>query len=373
MKNKKALIFYISRYSGHYHAAAAIAEGLKEVSPGIEVKNVNAFSYTNPILEKIITKTYLEVIKKNPEFWGRIYDNPDVMKNIVKVRNVIHSFNNAKIFRLMQKERPDIIYCTQAFPCGMVANYKRLHGGKEYLVGVLTDNAPHSYWLFDEVDCYIVPSSEAKDVLVKKGVPDEKIKVYGIPVSLKFRKKNDPREIKAMLGFNPDVPVVLIMGGSQGLGAIDRMVMSLLEDKDHLYQLLVVTGANRKLFSRLEKLPELCGASNIRIFSYIDNIEEMMDASDVIVTKAGGLTTAEALVKGLPLILVDPIPGHERMNADYLIKSGAALEIADFGELHKKIKELEKTKAPLIDIKRNIEKIAKPNSTVDAARLVLGL
>ncbi|MFH1552129.1 MAG: glycosyltransferase [Candidatus Omnitrophota bacterium] len=366
---KKALIFYISRYSGHFHAARAIEKGLLEAGGDIETKKVNALAYTNPVLEKIIIKTYLELIKKKPELWGHVYDNPDVIKKTNKVRETIHRFNMSKIKRLIEAYSPDVIFCTQAFPCGMVADYKRSCGEKTLLIGVLTDHAPHSYWLFDEVDFYVVPYDETAHLLEQKGVPPGKIKVYGIPVDPKFRQEKDARRIRKYLDFQEGRPTILIMGGSQGLGAMEKVARSLLQDEDHNYQLLVVTGSNKKLCAKLKRLGKKKGGENMRVLSYVENIDELMEVSDVIVTKAGGMTIAEALAKKLPILVVDPIPGHERMNTDYLVEKGAALEIDDYSQIHQKINELFDSQGKLGRMKKNTEKLSKPDSALDIARL----
>ena len=369
--SKKALIFYISKHSGHFHAAIAIEKGLREVVCDIEVDKINALGYTNPILEKVINKAYLEVIKKKPEIWGHIYDNPDVIRKTKKAREVLHKFNMSKVKKLLEGNAPDMVFCTQAFPCGMVADYKRSSGKNILLVGVLTDHAPHSYWLFDEVDIYVAPSEETARALEKKGVPSEKIKVYGIPVDPKFREKHDKQKIKKDLGFLEDAPTVLIMGGSQGLGAMEEAVRSFLDDPGHDYQLLVVTGSNKKLNARLRRLGRKKKKNNIHVLSYVENIDELMEASDIIVTKAGGMTIAEALVKNLPILIIDPIPGHERMNADYLVKNGAAVEVEDFSQIHRKVNELFDSVDVLERMRENIKKISRPDSALDIAKLAV--
>ena len=369
---KKALIFYISKHSGHFHAANAIEKGLLDRSSRVEIEKINALTYTNPILGKIINKAYLEIIKKRPEIWEHIYDNPDVMSRTRKARETLHRFNMSKIKKLLEKRSPEVIICTQAFPCGMVADYKRTSGDPVKLIGVLTDHAPHSYWLFDEVDYYIVPSEETGAVLVKKGIPPEKIKTFGIPVDPKFRAKRDIRQAKRALGLAEEKPAILIMGGSQGLGAVENAVRAIMEDPRHSYQILAVTGSNKKLYRRLTWLKRTMREENLHVFSFVDNIDRIMEASDIIVTKAGGMTTAEALVKSLPMVIVSPIPGHERMNTDFLVEKGAAIEVRDYKQLPGRINELFDSKDALVKMKANTETLARPDSAVEIAGLALG-
>jgi len=364
---KKILIFYISRYSGHYQAAIAIEKGLIDVFGDVEIEKIDALSYTNPILEKIINKAYIEVIKKKPEFWGNIYDNPKVMKKTKKARDTLHKFNMSKIKKLIDRIDPDAVFCTQAFPCGMVADYKRSAGGDVPLIGVLTDYAPHSYWLYDEVNYYAVPSDETARALEKKGVPPEKIKVLGLPVDPKFSKKLDAEIIRKKLGLEEELPTILIMGGSQGLGSVEDVVAS-FDDEEHHYQLLVVAGSNKKLYSRLEKLINKNKSRKIHVLPFIENIDELMEVSDAVVTKAGGMTIAESLVKGLPILIVNPIPGHERMNTDYLVSMGAAIEIKE-DKIHQEINKLFDSNDILACMRENIKEMARPESAVNIAKL----
>jgi len=371
---KNILIFYISRDSGHYHAACALERGLLELDGDIRVSKINALEYTNPILEKVLTKAYLGVIKKRPELWGQVYDNSDFMEKIEKARKPFHRRHMIKIKKLFEKHAPDVVFCTQAFPCGLVARYKQESGEQIPLVGILTDNAPHLYWLFDEVDRYVVPYDETAAALKNKGVPAGKIKEYGIPIDPKFRERGDSAGIRKEMGIRPGKPVVLIMGGSQGLGAMEEVVKGVLKDREYGYQLLVVTGSNRRLHRRLKRIVEDSNESGrVRLMGHVGNIDRLMEAADVIVTKAGGLTTAEALAKGLPMMLVSPIPGHERMNADYLVKKGAAIEIKDPGTIYHKMNELFDAKDVLRGMKEKIRALSRPDSAINIARLAVEL
>jgi processive 1,2-diacylglycerol beta-glucosyltransferase len=368
----RALIFYISRFSGHYHAAVAVEKGLFQLNEDAEIKKINTFEYTNPILGRVINKAYIEVIKKKPEIWGNIYDNPDVLEKIKKARATLHKFNMTKIKKLITKFTPDVAICTQAFPAGMIADYKRVTGIYLPLISVLTDHAPHSYWLFDEVDHFVVPARETGDVLIKKGIPARKIKVYGIPVDPKFARKNDVSWMKQDLGLTGSGPIILIMGGNQGLGAMEEVVKSLLKDKDHKYQLIIVAGSNKSLYYRLTRLAEIIPERNMAVLPYVDNIDELMDLSDAIVTKAGGMTTSEALIKNLPVFVVSPIPGQEKFNSEYLVNKGVAIEIEDLESVHDKINQLFDDREFLCVMKEKIKEIARPDSALDIARLALG-
>lgn len=366
--NRKYLLFYISKYSGHFQAAKAIEKALLKVDDKAKIKMINAFDYTNPILGRIITKTYLHVIRNRPEIWANVYDNPGVLEKIRKAREFLHTYNRRKIKTLIEDFAPDTIYCTQAFPCGMVADYKKTFGKSITLVAVLTDHAPHSYWIFDEVDIFVTPSRETARILEEKGVPPRKIRVYGIPVNPVFGEKLDKESIRSEYGISPDRRTILIMGGSQGLGAVENAVRSILGDRTHNYQIMVVTGINKKLYNRLQRMVPGTNSS-IKLFSYVEHIDKLMAISDIIITKAGGITTAEALAKGLPILVVNPIPGQERMNTDHLVSEGAAIEAKDHRDIYRVITDIFESKDTLARMRDNSKRLAMPDSALKIAEL----
>ena len=160
MSAKKVLLMHISNVSGHHSASLAIEQALQKIDGNVQTKSIDAFNYTNPFLEKFINSLYMAIIKIVPQFWDYLYDNEDVLRKIRKTRSLLHSLKDTNIRKLFDDFRPDIVVCTQAFPCGMVADYKRRRGLNIPLVGVLTDYAPHLYWLNDFVDIYVVLNSQ---------------------------------------------------------------------------------------------------------------------------------------------------------------------------------------------------------------------
>ncbi len=176
---KRILIMYITPHSGHHQAAQAVEEGIKRVYPTTEILNIDAFNYTNPILEKVINRSYIGIIKRRPEVWEYLYDNPVIFHKVKKWRQLIHRFNSPKLRYLLDNFKPDAVICTQAFPCGMIADCKP---ADIPLIGVLTDYMPHSYWLNERVDFYVVSSEKSEQRLKQGGIEEERIKTLGIPV-----------------------------------------------------------------------------------------------------------------------------------------------------------------------------------------------
>jgi processive 1,2-diacylglycerol beta-glucosyltransferase len=368
--HKKVLLMYITSNSGHYRASLAVENALKTLSPGIVTMNINGFAYTNPILEKLINRTYMSVIKRKPEVWEYLYDNPKVLKSVQGLRNSIHRSNSKKLKVLIADEfKPDAVVCTQAFPCGMVADYKKYLGLSLPLFGVLTDHAPHSYWIFDNVDYYIVPSEMSRNHFIKNGVNDAKIRAFGIPISPRFSIDHDKVEICRKLGLDNLKKTVLIMGGSQGLGPVESMLDSL----EHValdFQIITVCGINKRLYNTLTKRAKRYKKKMI-ILGLVENVDELMEASDVIVTKPGGLTTSEALAKRLPMIIIHPIPGQETKNTDFLLQQGVALRAEDGEDVSVLVQELFSNSVKLDEMRKKTDLIKKPNSAMDTAQLIL--
>src|SRR4030042_5622343 len=159
-KQKRIILMYISETSGHHSATLAIEKAIKALAPNTEIMNINAFNYTNPISEKIVNRLYMGVIKRTPKLWDYLYDNPRVVKKIENIKETIHKFNSPKLKKLFDKFNPDVVLSTQAFPCGMVADFKKTYGSDIPLIAVLTDYIPHSYWIYDMVNYYVTPSQE---------------------------------------------------------------------------------------------------------------------------------------------------------------------------------------------------------------------
>jgi len=371
MSGQRLILMYISEISGHHSATLAIEKAVKILSPATETLNINAFNYTNPISEKIINRLYMGLIKRTPGIWDYLYDNPGVVKNIEKLKRSIHRMNSPKLKILFDKFKPDAIVCTQAFPCGMVADFKKTYHSRIPLVAVLTDYIPHSYWIYDTIDYYITPSEEVTLRLLKKGVAQKKIKSLGIPIDPQFNTKVSKETVMRRLGLNPDIPVVLIMGGGQGLGPIKTMVKSLEKVKPKLQE-IIVTGINKKLYRSLKRKVKKY-KKKILLLQYMDNVNELMGVADIIVTKPGGITITEALAKKTPMIIIKPIPGQETSNTAYLTEKQAAIKINKARDINAVIEDLLLHPNKLKRLSEACGRISKPTASLDIAKLLLDL
>jgi len=360
---------YISEISGHHSATLAIEKAIKILSPQSEVLNINAFNYTNPISEKIVNRLYMGLIKTTPRIWDYLYDNPVIVKKIEKIKDNIHRMNSPKLKNLFDRFEPQVVACTQAFPCGMVADFKKTYGSGLPLVAVLTDYVPHAYWVYETIDYYIAPSKEVAGRLEQKGVEAGKIKSLGIPFDPKFTQPILKEQVCQKLGLDSGQVTLLIMGGGQGLGPIKTIVKSLEKVRGD-FQEIVVCGTNKKLYRSLKKKIKKYKKKTL-LYRYTDNINELMGVSDIIITKPGGVTTAEALAKKMAMIIVKPLPGQEANNTAYLMGKGAAVKVDSAGKIGSVLEELLLDRHKLNRLRESAAAIGKPNSSFDIARLLL--
>ncbi len=369
MRSKRILLMHISNISGHRSASLAIEKAIKLESPQTQTLSLNAFNYIHPRGEKIVNFFYMLLIQRLPFIWAHLYDNPYWLRKTQRLKQTIHYFNLPKLETLFNDFCPDAVVSTQAFPCGMVADLKRIKGLNIALVAVLTDFVPHSYWIYDTVDYYIAPSYEVKQRLIQKGISPNRIKPFGIPFEPKFNHNLDKSEIRKKLNLEDNLFTILIMGGGQGLGPIKNIV-GILENLRFNLQEIVVCGTNKRIYCRLKK--RLKGYKNrILLLDYAQNIEELMSAADLIITKPGGVTCAEALSKGLPMLIISPIPGQETNNTSYLVKQGAAIKVNKSEDLIGAISDLYNHREKLKELSSAALRISKPDAARDIARLIL--
>ncbi|MDP8262136.1 MAG: glycosyltransferase [Candidatus Ancaeobacter aquaticus] len=369
MSNRNIFILYITKNSGHHMAARSIERGIKKLDKTVNPMTVDSFRYTNPILERVITKTYLQVIKNTPDIWDYLYDNKGFKDKTEYIRNMVYKFNSEKLKKLIAFKKPELVICTQAFPCGTISDFKRTSGIDLPLVAVVTDFAAHSYWIHDNVDLYIVPTEEVKMSLIERGVYEERIKVLGIPISPYFNGNVSKQETREKLGLSADEPLVLVMGGGQGLGPIKKIVTE-LDKLDVPLQIAVVTGVNKLLYQNMIRRNNKT-KKRVRVYGYVKNIYDLMHVSDILVTKPGGLTTSEALAVGLPMIIINPLPGQEMKNTDYLIRQNVALVASGKKHVSTLVNELLQDSEKLTKMKENAFRLSKPESSLDIAKEVL--
>jgi len=368
MNKKTALFLYATENTGHHIAALAIESALQEIAPGITSICLDSFNYAYPTIGKIISRIYVELVMKTPEIWEYLYDNPEVLEATQDIRDFLNKINSKKIKKILSEFKADAIICTQAVPCSVVANEKREGRLDLPLVAVITDFAAHSYWVYNEVNYYVVANEEIKLQLIRNGVEEHKIKIYGIPVHPKFSRTKDKIKARRRLRINPLLPTILLMGGGRGLGKMEDVLFVLGQVPQEL-QAIVVAGENKKKINILKRKAKKLRIS-VRVFGYTKNIDLLMDASDMIITKPGGMTISECLVKGLPILVFNPLPGQEERNSQYLLSRNLAKRVDTLEELARVTYSLMSNKRELNKMCKRASYVSKPNAAEHTAALI---
>lgn len=363
----KILIIYVSAGGGHRSASLAISKACELHKDISSVKVIDALDYTNPTYKKLYLSTYLNLVKYSPEFWGYLYRKSDKYKRKPSLVNLQKSLDNISFRKLEDfiiKFNPDIIIGTHYLPLQIGSKLKNKIGA--LLAGVVTDFTAHSLWYQKNVNIYFVANSEVMREINRLGQPISQVKITGIPIDLKFLEQIDKNIIRKELGLKKDISVLLLLSGGYGVGPIKDFIVSI--NKSGLpVQMITVIGQNEKLTKEIRKI----SGSNNKVFGFVTNINELMDASDIIATKPGGLTSSEILAKHKPMIILDPIPGQEQRNCEYLLEQGTAVRLHDPADAPHKIRELIGNKQKLINMSINAQRIAKPNASKEIIKEIL--
>ncbi len=362
----KILFLTASTGGGHVKASQALMENMERRIPGCRTTLIDALKYINPAVDRLITGTYLQTIKKAPYIYGRLYDLSEKDEKYTDFVKVFNSMLAPRLLKAFVEEMPDAVVCTHTIPLQMVSQLKKAGCVQIPVIGIVTDYANHFFYKLEETDAFIVAHECIKSDMIRMGIARDKIHALGIPVSRRFTES---------CGSNPIIdkgrkekPVVLLMGGSLGLCNMKYVFMSLLKlSKD--IRIIAVTGHNSKLKYELEKLSST-SSKQIKVLGYTDNISGLMDTASVIITKPGDITVTEALVKRLPILIIDPIPGQEERNAEFLINAGAAIRLPNDRSLPSALEKALDSPFLLQRMSVEAEKLAKPNACEDATRLV---
>lgn len=322
MKPLKVLVFSATFGNGHLRAAEAVIEGILIKHPSAKIIHLDFGDFLNQPINTLIKNIYSEIIKYIPKLWGKFYYKTAKVQPRSKSQHFLNQLGRSNFLKYIHVFKPDFIVCTYPTVSSILAQLRLDQLLYVPVITVITDYTVHSHWVHQGVDGYIVACSEVKESLESWGIKAQRIHVSGIPVSPKFEGEMDRGHIITKLGLKPDVPIFLVMGGSYGVLKSAKRICKKLADSPVPVQAIIVCGKNKKLYLSLEEVIEQGRNSMIR-FEFVDNVEELMSVSDLIITKAGGLTVSEALTKHLPLVIYKPIPGQEEENAHFVQRIGA--------------------------------------------------
>lgn len=393
--SKKVLIMSASTGGGHNRAARAIKEELESRTidnMSIECEIVDSLKLVNNTMDKVISRGYEKSALYTPKAYGSVYrfsETTIASKNEFKT-NPLTSLMARKFKHLLNESTPDLIIGTHPFPMIALSTLKKNNNNIHSLsrsesfykstkvdippmISVLTDYTTHSTWIQNEIDYYIVGHEYVKELLVYEGVDSEKVKAFGIPVEKSFLSHRDRETVLTELGLSPEKLTVLLMGGSFGAGNIKETLEDLIAiDRD--FQILVITGRNEHLKDKLSKmLDSTIHNKNICLLGYTNKMNDILASIDVLISKPGGLTTTEALLNDVPMIVPYFIPGQEEENLDFLTNCGAALRTTKKYSLPVLLKVLIDDPSRLDNLRKNIKSIRKFDSAVNISNLVVDI
>ncbi|HEX4263009.1 MAG TPA: glycosyltransferase [Verrucomicrobiae bacterium] len=336
----RILIATITAGGGHLAAAAALEEAWRAERPKDVLERIDLLKFFSPLHRKIHSDGYLTLVERAPELWGMVFaktDNPKVARTLNKLKRAFPSNSRQKFERHVKQFKPDVVLCTHYLPLELLGHrQKQKDCPAPMTVSVITDFEAHALWMDACVDLYCVAAEETKARLVARGASAENIVATGIPIAAKFSSKVDAKAVRKNYGLRDDQRVLLVLSGGFGMGPVGEI----LEELDKVpaeFQTVVVTGRNeemrRDLAAQDRKHPT-------HVLGFASNMHELMAVADLVITKPGGLTSSEALAMGKPLFILNPIPGQEAANSDFLLERGAAAKVNRVEDLPYRIEQL---------------------------------
>ena len=373
---KKIIIFYGSYGGGHLSAARSIKEYIENNYNDIEIQMIDCMEYISKTINKVTTKAYSEFAKKAPWAWGHIYKKAEkgVIAKITTDSNKLMAY---KLNKLLQEFNPNYVISTHPFSSQMCAYLKKKDKIKFKLATVMTDYAAHDQWLLypEEVDYFFVAHNGMRDALVEKGISRAKVYATGIPLSNRFLEHYNKQEILNEFGLEQGKKRVLFFaGGEYGLGKNKtfEILKTFAESFDNL-QIIAIAGRNKNMKEKFTKFVDNTSRhETIKILEYTNKVPELMSISDLVVTKPGGLTTTESLASGLPIIVINPIPGQEEENAEFLEKNGVAIWLKKEANVKSLLEDIFNNPNKMLEMKIKARLLAKKNSTQDICKIILG-
>jgi processive 1,2-diacylglycerol beta-glucosyltransferase len=370
---KKLLILSTTAGAGHLRAADALKRTAEQFYSSVEVEHRDILEFTSPLFRKVYSQVNNKIAGHAPELWGMIYKKSE-SRGIIKQKHpllkLFDQFNFKKYIHFLNEIKPSAVLSTHFLPYVSISEEMKKQSWKIPFYSVPTDYDVHSLWISPLVKQYYVATDEAAWTVQSHGISEKRISVTGIPVSPEFTTIGDKISIRKELGLERNRFTIMILSGGYGIGVIDKLVPNVVEFlstiRQQKFQVVVVCGKNKKLFDALSKM-QIPRNVSFKLYEYVTFIDMLMDASDILITKSGGLTVTEALAKHLPMFIFDPVPGQEGRNADYLCEAGAAQRVSSFINLRYKLNRMIVNSTILTQMKNQTKRIAQPN----AARTII--
>ncbi|MHA6531063.1 MGDG synthase family glycosyltransferase [Paenibacillus sp. BAC0078] len=336
MRKKRILLLSEGFGAGHTQAAYALSSSLRKLSPHIQTKVLELGSFLNPKMAPLIVSAYRKTVTSQPRLMGYVYRHQKSFNRLTTL--ALHRLFYTHTQNIVKQLKPDIIICTHFIPSAVVSRLKRLYPAfKVPLITVITDYDAHATWISPEVDRYLVSAPEVKAKLRRRGVAAAKIQVTGMPVHPSFWEHPGKEGILQQFSLQ-DMPTVMVMGGGWGM-MNDEVVNEALAGWREKVQIVFCLGTNEKLMRQMQEDPRY-SHPNISLIGFTREIDKLMEISDLLVTKPGGMTCSEGLAKGIPMLFHHPLPGQEEENCRYFTAAGLGEPIASLDVIDKWMERL---------------------------------
>jgi processive 1,2-diacylglycerol beta-glucosyltransferase len=372
----RILVLSASVGAGHLRAAQAVELALRRVVPEATVRNVDVLELTNAVFRRIYGQAYLDLVNQAPHVLGYFYDYLDRptrsgKHRTDKFRLALQKLNLVPFMRFLQEQPWDLVINTHFLPAEIIASLRKKGKLSVPQVTVTTDFETHRLWVNQPCERYYTATEEGALYLTSWGVPASDIFPTGIPIHPIFSEPKDRAACLARHGLAGDRPVVLQLAGGFGVGPIEKLFQAILEVELPL-DVVVVAGRNEKLKTQLQKIPSP-ERHRVKVLGFTDQIDELMAVADLVVSKPGGLTTSETLARGAAMVIVNPIPGQESRNSDFLLENGAAIKVNNVATLSYKLTSLLRLPDRLDKLKANARQLSRPQAAFDVVKNALEL
>ena len=372
----RVLLLSASSGAGHVRAAQALEKAF--IARGdCAVEHVDVIQHVSRVFQRVYDKAYISMVRRAPELMGVLYERTDRPWEKMRQRLIVDRLNTQPMIRMLKRVQPDLCIATHFLPAEIIAWLIAKRKLRTRNAIVVTDYDVHAMWLCRTVNRYYVAIPEAAEYLAGIGVPREIIRVTGIPVDPLFAVPLDKTAARKHLGLDPAATIVLIAAGGYGIGPVEQLVRDLLALK-RPWQIVAIAGKSEDVKKKLDAVAASAGdlqsgLPRLVAVGFTKEMDQYMAAADLLVGKAGGLTTSEALARALPMALIEPIPGQEERNADHLLEEGAAIRCNNLPAAAWKIADLLDDAARFARMKDAARKLGRANAAADIAADALKL
>ncbi len=371
-KPRKVLFISAPVGAGHIKAAQSIAAAICKKHDHVETKLANIFDFFNAYVGKNILSIYLKILAIFPQLYGMMYGWGNESSLALVGRQIVSRYLAKRMEKYILSYNPDVIVCTHATPAGIVSSLIKDKKLNIPVVVVVTDFVVHRLWVYPEIQHYIVANEKMGEFLNEHGINNNCVKVIGVPVDEKFLELPVKEKVISDLQFSSQVKTILIMGGGAGLLPMDEILLC-CENIGISLQIIVVAGNNKDIYKKLKNLQPMLH-NKVKVLGYVSYVNELMAISDLIISKPGGMTCAETLCTGIPMLIYRPIPGQEVANTNYLIEHQVALCADSLHDVQAIVKKLFIEQPEELDrLRQNTFKIRRPQAAVAIGDYIFSL